>query len=400
MDEIEPAAAAPLVIVADENIPLLEHYFGGLGELRRYPGRQLSAAQVAAADVLLVRSVTRVDAALLADSRVRFVGTCTIGTDHLDKDWLDRRGIRWCSAPGCNANSVVEYVFAALAELNVPWWQQTVGIVGCGNVGGHLYRRLRALGVSCAVYDPLLEPGAVPELTDLATVLRAGIVCLHAPLTTSGPWPSYHLLNEDALHQLRPGAVLISAGRGAVVDNQALRRVLARRPDLRVVLDVWEPEPALDPALLQQVQIGTPHIAGYSMDGKEAGTRMVCRALRDFLGLAGEVAPAVPVPRQSCVVPEGLTSAGAVLAAALEQAYAIRADDARLRAAAATSALPQAFDQLRKEYPARREFRHWQVQLPACYAGFGFNMGNKKVPPETVLAALGFFVVQEKQLGA
>lgn len=395
MQDVERAVRSPLVIVADENIPLLEQYFGGLGELRRYPGRQLTPAQVADADVLLVRSVTRVDAALLADSPVRFVGTCTIGTDHLDKDWLDRRGIRWCSAPGCNANSVVEYVFAALSELNVAWWQQTVGIIGCGNVGGHLYRQLRALGVSCVVYDPLLEPGAVPDLTDLATVLSAGIVCLHAPLTTSGPWPSHHLLNEDALGQLRPGAVLISAGRGAVVDNQALKRVLARRPDLRVVLDVWEPEPGLDPALLQQVQIGTPHIAGYSMDGKEAGTRMVWSALLDYLGLVADAPPSAPVPRQTCVVSEGLVSAGAVLAAAIGQAYAIRADDQRLRAAVAE--LPLAFDRLRKEYPERREFRHLQVQLPAGYAGFELDIGNKKVPPDTILAALGFFVVQEKQ---
>ncbi len=237
-------------LVADENIPLVNEFFGHLGEIKRLPGRTLTAADVRDADALIVRSVTRVDRQLLEGSQVKFVGTCTIGVDHLDQAYLAERDIAWSSAPGCNANSVVEYVYAALAHLDINWLHGRFGIIGCGNVGGLLYRRLKAQGVDVCCYDPHLSPAQNPDLVSLDEVLACDLISMHTPLVNGGDHPSFHLLGAAQLAQLKPGAVLINAGRGAVIDNQALLSVLRARPDLRLVLDVWEPEPAISLDLL------------------------------------------------------------------------------------------------------------------------------------------------------
>nr|WP_183458800.1 4-phosphoerythronate dehydrogenase [Microbulbifer rhizosphaerae] len=367
-------------IVADENIPALEETFSDLGETVRVPGRGLERGQLKDADILLVRSVTRVDEALLAGTPVRFVGSCTIGTDHLDTDWLEAQGIAWSAAPGCNANSVVEYVFCALAALGVDWAPRLnnkegrrFGIVGCGNVGGLLQRRLHALGIPCAVYDPWLPDN--PDSADLETVLRQEVICLHAPLVKGGPHPSLHLIGAEQLAQIGQDAALISAGRGAVVDNRALLRELRRGKRFRTVLDVWENEPDIHTELLELVDIGTPHIAGYSLDGKLAGTRMVREALdRSGLGV-GEPLPPVGAAagRDRCSeklqVRSRPTAAptGVVIHSRVEnlllQIYDPRADDRRLRAAAQGDLpMAKAFDQLRREYPERLEFSHYRIE--------------------------------------
>ncbi|SDZ75805.1 4-phosphoerythronate dehydrogenase [Microbulbifer marinus] len=357
---------AELTIVADENIPALEQYFGDLGTLVRVPGRTLSREQLTQADVLLVRSVTEVNRALLESTPVRFVGSCTIGTDHLDTDWLEQQGIPWSAAPGCNANSVVEYVFCALAALDVDWSGRSFGIVGCGNVGGLLQRRLHALGIRCAVYDPWLPDN--PDAADLQEVLQQDVICLHAPLVKDGPYPSLHMIGERQLNWIKDGAVLISAGRGAVVDNGALLQLLRRDKRFTTVLDVWENEPGIDTELLAQVDIGTPHIAGYSLDGKLTGTRMIRTALSEALSL-----PAIAVGNRErdpviceVMLPAPGESAFSHLAQALLQIYDPRTDDRRLRAAA-DGELPmaKAFDQLRREYPERLEFSHYQTDAAA-----------------------------------
>jgi|SRR5690554_55905 len=357
-------------LVADENIPLCEAFFGGFGEIVRLPGRQLTPADVRDADALLVRSVTPVNAELLEASRVRFVGTCTIGTDHLQTSWLDKAGIRWANAPGCNANSVVEYVYAALTTLNKDWRQQTFGIIGCGNVGGLLYQRLRAQGVECRCYDPFLTPADNPHLISLDEVLAADVVCLHTPLTLNGPHPTHHLLNAERLRQLRPGAVLLNAGRGAVIDNQALLAHLEAGADLQVVLDVWEPEPEISLPLLERVALGTPHIAGYSLDGKLAGTAMIYEAFCRHLGQEprlqlAQLAPSVADPQRQ-LEGEHWQALGALIASI----YDIRADDKRLRdlsqaAIQGQADLGQGFDHLRKHYPVRREFHNYQLTAAA-----------------------------------
>lgn len=371
-------------IVADENIPLVDAFFGRMGEIVRRPGRQLTAADVQDADALLVRSVTRVDASLLNASSVKFVGTCTIGVDHLDQDFMAAQGVNYASAPGCNANSVVEYVYAALCELDVDWRTRRVGIIGCGNVGGLLYRRLRAQGVECRCYDPFLNESQNGNLASLAEVLACDIVSLHTPLTITGPFPSFHLLGRAELQQLKPGAILLNCGRGPVVDNEALLQVLNSRGDLRVVLDVWEPEPGLSRELLDKVALGTPHIAGYSYDGKLKGTEMIYQALCHHFQqpLTQSLSQLVP-PLADNVIEPGGENDWSIIKHAVKQAYDIAADDRALRnlarSAVDSTAFAQGFDGLRKHYPVRREFGNYRLKIDSA---------NEHVVSR--LAALGF----------
>lgn len=322
-------------IVVDENVLFAREYFGQLGELVLLPGRDIQAADVVDADVLIVRSVTRVDAALLSQSRVTFVGSCTIGTDHLDTDWLTAQGIAWACAPGCNATAVVEYVLAALAVLQVPLdGSARIGVVGCGNVGGRLLRCLQAHGATTAcAYDPFRHDAGVPWV-GFDEILRCDVLCLHTPLTRDGLFPTWHLFNEQVINGLRSGTVLLNAGRGAVVDNRALLTRLQQRGDLHVVLDVWENEPAIDAALLAAVRIGTPHIAGYSVEGKWRGTTQVFASLCAARGIA---MPAIDVVLPGEPAP-----------------YPILQDDSDLRSRYALDGA-QGFDALRKQYAHRRE---------------------------------------------
>ena len=358
-------------IVADENIPLVNEFFSRLGQVVCLPGRTITANDVCDADVLIVRSVTRVNGALLAGSKVKFVGTCTIGVDHLDEHYLDAHAIRWSSAPGCNANSVVEFVYAALAHLDVNWLPVKFGIIGCGNVGGLLYKRLKAQGVEVHCYDPNLTLEQNPDLTSLAEVLRCDVISMHTPLVVDGPHPSFHLLSHKELRQLKPGAVLINAGRGAVIDNQALLDVLNTRTDLRVILDVWEPEPDISLELLDKVLLGSPHIAGYSYDGKLNGTDLVYNALCQHLNIPPKASLAELVPplaNNQLRVEDKNQNIFQIAQQLIKQVYDIAADDARLRvtarhALAGELKFGEGFDGLRKHYPKRREFHNYQVHV-------------------------------------
>lgn len=358
-------------IVADENIPLVNEFFSRLGEVTCLPGRTLVAADVRDADALIVRSVTRVNESLLAGSKVKFVGTCTIGVDHLDQTYLDAHRIRWSSAPGCNANSVVEFVYAALAHLNINWLPVKFGIIGCGNVGGLLYKRLKAQGVDVRCYDPNLSLAQNPDLASLDEVLACDVISMHTPLVVDGPHPSFHLLGHKELAQLKSGTVLINAGRGAVIDNQALLDVLTIRSDLRVVLDVWEPEPDISLELLDKVLLGSPHIAGYSYDGKLNGTEIVYQALCKHFNTPSKASLAALVPplaNNQLRVDDENKTVFEIAQSLIKQVYDIVADDARLRETA-RSALAgeikfgEGFDNLRKHYPKRREFHNYQVNL-------------------------------------
>lgn len=270
-------------IVADENILALDGWFGKKVKLQLVPGRDISAQHVKDADALLVRSITRVDKALLQGSTVRFVGTATSGTDHLDLAWLADQGIAVTDAAGANANAVVEYVLSSLAWLikhdKFALWRSRVAVIGAGHVGGALIRRLQSLGVACVACDPLQQTVDHVDYVSLEEALNADVVCLHTPLTRDGEHATWHMLNHKRLSALRPETVLINAGRGEVIDNDALQALLQRVPAQRVILDVWENEPAPSPALLGQVTIGTPHIAGYSVEAKLAASRCVLTSL-------------------------------------------------------------------------------------------------------------------------
>lgn len=376
-------------IIADENIPCVTQAFSTLGEVTLRPGRQLCAADVRAADVLLVRSVTRVGRELLEGSRVCFVGSATIGFDHVDRDYLRQQGIGFATAPGSNATSAAEYVVSAilaLAERNgFDPADKSVGIIGCGNVGSRVLQKLTALGMPCLVNDPPLQAqGGHDGFVDLDEILKADIITLHVPLTKTGEHPTFHLVDRTVLENLKPGAILINTARGAVVDNRALDAMLDERADLAVVLDVWEGEPDIDISLLEKVALGTPHIAGYSLDGKLRGTEMIYQAACDYLGLPAQgwnAGDALPEGSALMLEDPGQDA----LKAAVFHCYDVRQDDRRLRSIVSLSAgeRPEYFDRLRKEYPVRLEFPCTTVMTNGMNAaqqqmllGIGFNISH------------------------
>lgn len=369
-----------ITVLADDNMPGVEaccaQITGVDFTVLRRPGRELVAADVAEADWLFVRSITSVNAALLAGSRVRFVGTATIGTDHLDLAWLNQQGIAWASAPGCNARAVGEWVLAMLVRLAVEQGERlagkTLGIVGLGHVGRWVATLLAPLGLTLLACDPLLTTDDWPadagvRRTDWPTLLAASdIVTIHTPLTRQGRCPTFHLVNADALAQLKPSAWLLNAARGAVIDHAALSQDLQRQGRV-VALDVWEGEPLLRADVLSRVRYGSPHIAGHSLEGKWRGTWQIAEAAARAEGLAltggfADILPANELPLLDLpATGEPLARLHAVLQQVLDQA----GDDARLRAAQHAAAPGSAFDALRKHYPVRREFPAQHLRMTA-----------------------------------
>lgn len=357
-------------IVADENIPLLDEFFAGFGEIRRLPGRSIDASAVADADLLLVRSVTTVNRALLDGSAVRFVGTCTIGTDHLDLDYFQQAGINWASAPGCNARGVVDYVLGSLLVLaeqqGIDLAARTYGVIGAGQVGSRLLKVLRGLGWRVLVCDPPRQAAEGGDYVSLQQVLeQCDVISLHTPLERLGEHPTHHLFDAVRLAALKPGSWLINASRGAVVDNHALRELLPQRRDLQVVLDVWEGEPQADVELAALCRIATPHIAGYSLDGKLRGTAQIYQALCQHLGVAPrvELAQLMPSPWLSELTVDASADPAWALASICRAVYDPRRDDADFRRSLQGDAAIRrvAFDGLRKHYPMRREIDGLEV---------------------------------------
>ena len=364
-----------MLIVADENIPLLDAFFGDIGEIRRVSGRTVSAEEVRDADVLLVRSVTRVNRTLLEGSRVRFVGTTTIGTDHIDLGWLKENGIRFSAAPGCNANSVVEYVLSVLslyAERCAlgDWSRLSVGIVGVGNVGRELAEKLGRLGFNVKLCDPPRverELKAADTFVDLDEALTCDVVSFHTPLTRDSAHSTYHMIGERELAGLTAEQLVINAGRGEVIDGAALLERLDQANAPLIALDVWEQEPQISPELVDKVWLATPHIGGYSLEGKVQGTEMIYQAMSRFMGLptrkqAGQF---LPEPALSKVSFTSAADERAAIQIALRACYDPRRDDARLRHAMRSPADERgaAFDRLRRDYPVRRECSSLKVQL-------------------------------------
>lgn len=380
-------------ILADENIPLLDEFFAASASITRLPGRAICAADVQTAEVLLVRSVTPVDRALLAGSAVRFVGTCTIGTDHLDLDYFAEAGIQWASAPGCNARGVVDYILGSLLALaertGAELSQRTYGVVGAGEVGGRLVKAMRALGWRVLVCDPPRAAAEGGEYCSLEQLLKqCDVISLHTPLTLDGPLATRHLLATEQLQALRKGAWLLNASRGAVLDNAALYQVLLQRPDLQVVLDVWEGEPLVDVPLAGLCQIATPHIAGYSLDGKLRGTAQIYQAYCAWREQAATVqlADLLPAPWLATVELEPQCSSEWALATLCRAVYDPRRDDADFRRSLLGDAPARraAFDALRKHYPYRRETDGLQVRVQQPRQGLS-----------TVVHALGASLISQ-----
>lgn len=381
-------------ILADPGIACAAEAFAGLGEVELLAGRQWTAAAVRDRDVLLVRSVTRVNESLLGASRVRFVGSATSGIDHVDTAALARRGIAFAHAPGSNAEAVVDYVLGAIAAgRHALGPGTTVGIVGCGAVGARLRARLQALGLRCLCSDPPLErAGAAGPFQPLeALVAGADVITLHVPLTDAGPFATAGLLGAARLRLLRGNATLINAARGGVVDEAALLERLRTSHGPCAVVDCWQGEPAIGPELLRRAWIATPHIAGYSLDGRLAATRALFTSLCRHLGREAHWPAAVQAQVPPAPVLEAHDGAVAHSIRKLVLAcYDPRLDSAALKAAlalapAARSAL---FDRLRRDYPARREFGFVRVRVPAnrpdlrrAVAGAGFRVVDAPSAP-------------------
>ncbi len=357
-------------------MPFAAETFGTLGETTVLEGRSITADNVRGADVLAIRSTTRVNRELLQGSRVRFVGTATIGTDHMDTDYLDSAGIRWCYAPGCNANSVSEYVTAALLHLaqRYGWVLQdkTIGIIGVGNVGRRVAEKAEALGLRVLLNDPPRErAGDKADFQPLERLLaEADILTLHVPLNNSGPDATRQMVNDRFFAGARRGLVFINSARGAVVNTMSLLKALEKGLVAHAVIDTWKDEPQISRQLLERVEIGTPHIAGYSYDGKVAGTVMVyqqaCRFLnRTPLWDPTPFLPPSPVPHLDLRAETGAGSQD-IAERAVRAVYEIARDDQDLRRACKgnETAAARNFDKLRRCYRQRREFRFTRVSLP------------------------------------
>lgn len=360
-------------IVADSKIPYVLDAFAGLADVVVVEAQSISPAIVRDADVLVVRSETKVNRWLVGDTALKFVATATIGTDHVDTGYLQERGIGFASAPGSNARSVAEYVVAALlviaARRGLALAGGSIGVVGVGNVGKIVVRFARALGMEVLQNDPPLARATDdPVFLPLDRLMEADIITLHVPLTKTGDDKTFHLFDESRIRRMRQGSILINTSRGGVVETEGIKGRVHGRHLAGCVLDVWEGEPAIDTELVGLALLGTPHIAGYSFDGKVNGTVMVQKAVCEHFGLHSTWAPPDLDARggQSPVlVPEGVQRDAALLAA-IRTCYDIEADDRALRQISnlPLSERPIHFRRLRREYRMRREFPNYRVMVP------------------------------------
>jgi erythronate-4-phosphate dehydrogenase len=279
-----------MIIALDEAIPFWKEAFSNLGELCPFSGRSLKPEEIRHADALIVRSVTPVDVSLLEGSPVQFVASATAGVNHIDQEYLKARGIYFCYAPGCNADSVSEYIITALyatasrRQWNLP--KKSLAVIGVGNVGFRVAKKTRALGMKVLLCDPpLRDSTGDPQYLSFDDVLGADILTFHVPLVSEGPYPTWHMLDRKTLDRLLPTQFLLNSARGAVFDNRELKSALQDGRIEGAVLDVWEGEPRIDYALLDSVDIGTPHIAGGGLDGKIRAVEMAREGLCRFFAI-------------------------------------------------------------------------------------------------------------------
>ena len=365
-------------IVADQQIPHAAQAFSEFAEVTLCNGREITAEKIHDADVLLLRSVTTVNADLLEDSQVKFVATATSGLDHIDLAYLERNNIGFAHAKGSNARSVAEYVLSSLFVLadqhDFKFKDKTVGVIGCGEVGSSVVELLERLGVKTIINDPPLKYASGKNengdelYRDIHELFSADIISLHVPLTDDGPYPTQNLLDAQFLSQLNDDVILLNAARGGVTNEAALKNHLASHKNMKVVLDVWENEPDIDLELLTEIDIGTPHIAGYSTDGKIHATEMIFESLCEFFKLDYKWNTVFELPAASSLeLPLGadLDDQDAIQMAILAS-YDVRGDSASLRQLPeiCIEQRAQYYDELRKNYPVRREFPATVFRLP------------------------------------
>ena len=354
-------------VVCDSDIPFLKGALEPYCEVIYSRGSDIGKEMVKDADALMVRTRTKCNASLLEGSKVRFIATATIGYDHIDTKWCEANGIRWTNAPGCNSWSVQQYVGSLLVTLSrhmlFSFKDKTIGIVGVGNVGGKVARLAALLGFRVLLCDPprVRKEGANAFVTLDEIINRSDIITLHVPLISDGQDATYHMFDKNRLSSLNRNQILINTSRGEVVDNAALKEALIKKTICAAALDVWENEPHIDSGLLSLLFTGTPHIAGYSVDGKATGTTMSVQALGKFFDLPCKDWEVTEVPPSLRPTEISIDAAGKtpqeVLADAILYTYNIKTDDAALRADIAS------FENQRSNYPVRREFPAFSIKI-------------------------------------
>lgn len=323
-----------MLIVCDDKIPFLRGVFEPFAEVKYLTGSRITRDDILDADALIVRTRTRCDRALLEGTKVRIVASATIGIDHIDTLWCEQNGIIWANAPGCNARSVCQWVGSTLSTLShllgMDLRGKTLGIVGVGHVGSEVARLAPTLGMSTLLCDPpRAESEGAEGFVSLEELTRgSNIITIHTPLTAQ----TFHLFDSERLKSLSSAQILINSARGEIVDGGALKSALRENRLRAAALDVWENEPEIDRELLERVTIATPHIAGYSADGKANGTTAAVRAVANALSLRALSGWKVES------VPESA-----------EPYYDVLKDEAALRER------PEDFERLRSDYPIRRE---------------------------------------------
>lgn len=354
-------------IVCDNKIPFLKGVFEPYADVVYLPGRETDAATVRDADALITRTRTICNASLLEGSSVKVIATATIGFDHIDTGWCASNGIIWKNAPGCNSWSVKQYMASVLVTLarrhGLCLEDMTLGVVGVGNVGSKVAEVARLLGMKVLLNDPPRARREGPEgfvpLDELLT--RSDIITLHVPLSKEGEDATWHLFDAERIASLRKDQFIVNSSRGPVVDNKALKAALSSGGIRGAVLDVWEGEPELDRELIDMLDIATPHIAGYSADGKANGTTASVHTVAEVLGLplTGWAPSSMPDPAQPLefTIDASGRSRREILEEAVLHTYDVLEDDSRLRKN------PELFEKLRGDYPVRREFTAFTIRL-------------------------------------
>ena len=354
-------------VVCDSDIPFLKGALEPCCQVIYARGSEISKEMVMDADALVVRTRTRCNADLLEGTKVRFIATATIGYDHIDTQWCTSHGIRWTNAPGCNSWSVQQYTGSLLVtmsrSLGFTFRDKTLGVVGVGNVGSKVARLAALLGFRVLLCDPprARREGSGQFVTLDEIIGRSDIITLHVPLIRDGEDATFHMFDASRLAAMNSSQILINSSRGEVVDGAALKNALAQKKILAASLDVWENEPHIDSELLSLLFTGTPHIAGYSVDGKATGTTMSVQALGKFFDLPCRDWEVTEVPQSIQPAEFSIDTTGKtpqeVLADAILHTYDIMTDDAALRASVTT------FEKQRSHYPVRREFPAFSVKL-------------------------------------
>ena len=360
-------------VVVDENIIFAEEAFAEFDSPYLINGRSITNKVLLDADVLIVRSITEVDENLLRNTPVKFVGTATIGTDHIDIEYLLQNKINFADAKGCNADSVAEYVFTALLKIavdeKISLSQISIGIVGVGNIGSRVAKLAEVLGMKVLINDPPKERAGIGSgYVPLDEILKADIISLHVPLNKAGIDKTVHLLNDQNLKKIKRGGIIINTSRGPVSDNNALLNE-TKTKHFKLILDVWENEPDINIDLLKITKIGTAHIAGYSLEGKTNGTKIIYNSLCKNLNKKPVWEPLLKKTGETTLSIEPGETIEEKLYHLFSSIYNIERDDKKLKGIynQGTYKIKEHFDNLRKEYAVRREFSNYTITLPRNY---------------------------------